>query len=351
MDAEATPIADGRRREHLPEEDAAIAKMYRAGVSTAEIERQFRCGRNFMVEALHSEGVAMRPSRRAAESQFDDVIGRMRRGSFSLESIAATIGRPMSFVRGRLAVLADEGAVPVTLHNARLIAENGTLVLPTPAPRIIETPPPRKCQWPAWGHHDRPSHCYCNQAVTPGKPYCADHAARAYTTIPSQPFVTRPPNKSQPKPPSLPAEAAAAKKGGPGRRKVHADRQPAPLECCITDTEREIAADWNSGLTASEIATKQQKAEGTIAALISRIRARKPDAEPKRRGNPMFGSGEARMPIPIPFAATAQLAAILRHYNDGKTYQAIADAVGLNKSQVAGLINRARPRSGEQAAA
>ncbi len=36
----------------------------------------------------------------------------------------------------------------------------------------------RHCQWPLW--EDKPDGRYCGKAVVPGRPYCGDHAARAY---------------------------------------------------------------------------------------------------------------------------------------------------------------------------
>ncbi len=36
----------------------------------------------------------------------------------------------------------------------------------------------RHCQWPLW--QGKPDGRYCGKSVVPGRPYCGDHAARAY---------------------------------------------------------------------------------------------------------------------------------------------------------------------------
>lgn len=39
-----------------------------------------------------------------------------------------------------------------------------------------------QCQWPLWGR-ERPTFRCCGAPATPGRPYCAEHAARAYRTV------------------------------------------------------------------------------------------------------------------------------------------------------------------------
>jgi GcrA cell cycle regulator len=53
---------------------------------------------------------------------------------------------------------------------------------PEPAPRPVAAAPifTGQCKWPLWGD-EKPTHAYCGGPAEPGKPYCAEHCARAYT--------------------------------------------------------------------------------------------------------------------------------------------------------------------------
>jgi GcrA cell cycle regulator len=42
--------------------------------------------------------------------------------------------------------------------------------------------PRNACQWPLWGN-ERPTFRCCDAPSSPGRPYCAEHAARAYPTV------------------------------------------------------------------------------------------------------------------------------------------------------------------------
>lgn len=55
---------------------------------------------------------------------------------------------------------------------------------PTVPPiRPAYVPASRRCQYPLWGHHERPTHAYCDQPVAV-RSYCLDHAQIAYHRVP-----------------------------------------------------------------------------------------------------------------------------------------------------------------------
>lgn len=89
--------------------------------------------------------------------------------------------------RGLLPMRARSPAQPVT-KQAPLPA--GVLPPPKPAPKPAAIPKPRavlpiggarirECQW-VHGEPDRGPWRYCGCPAMPGKPYCGDHAAKAY---------------------------------------------------------------------------------------------------------------------------------------------------------------------------
>ncbi|WP_081581766.1 GcrA family cell cycle regulator [Pararhodospirillum photometricum] len=43
--------------------------------------------------------------------------------------------------------------------------------------------PAGACRWPI-GHPGEPSFTFCGEPALPDKPYCAEHAARAYVVMP-----------------------------------------------------------------------------------------------------------------------------------------------------------------------
>ncbi len=112
-----------------------LVQLWQAGLSTAEIGRQLGISKNAVVGKAHRLDLPARPS---------------------------PIRNPVPRVR-------PEVRRPT----------------PTPAePRLAPLHGGPPCQWPH-GHPGQEGFHFCGQPSLPGKPYCPEHAARAYVGIKS----------------------------------------------------------------------------------------------------------------------------------------------------------------------
>ncbi len=119
---------------------AQLGEFWRQGLSTAEIGRRLGISKNAVVGKAHRLELPPRPSPIKARP--------------AQPAIAAA---PAAKVKPRL--------VPRTQGSpVKLVRHNGS----GPA-----------CQWPS-GHPGQPDFHFCGRPAAHGKPYCAEHAARAY---------------------------------------------------------------------------------------------------------------------------------------------------------------------------
>jgi len=138
--------------------DEIIAKLralWAEGLSTAEIGRRLNISKNAVVGKAHRLNLAPRPS----------PIRRQEGGSPSPR--AATPKRAQGPTLPPLA--GDITPPPAPSLRALMPAPKGTA-------RV--TP----CCWPI-GEPGKPSFHFCNDAATPGKPYCEAHASVAYVRV------------------------------------------------------------------------------------------------------------------------------------------------------------------------
>jgi len=121
-----------------------LAGLWREGMSTAEIGRRLGISKNAVVGKAHRLALPSRPS-----------------------PIKNRSPRPAMPQQPRLRRQPE----PAKPQPAKLVA-----VQPgTGAP----------CQWPH-GHPGQPGFHFCGQASVAGKPYCSEHAARAYVSAKSR---------------------------------------------------------------------------------------------------------------------------------------------------------------------
>ena len=116
-----------------------LRDLWKQGLSTAEIGRRLGISKNAVVGKAHRLDLPARPS------------------PIKLRPVTATAPKPQPALR------------------------------PAPAPvklvRVSGKGP--SCQWPS-GHPGQPDFHFCGKPAEPGKPYCAEHAARAYVSSKSR---------------------------------------------------------------------------------------------------------------------------------------------------------------------
>lgn len=156
----------------------ALRTFWNEGVSTAEIGRRLGCGKSSAISKAHRLKLTGRPSpilnrrpRREARPP------RARSGAQTLP--------PLVSVPVALKVLAECAGRPV----APPVAEPPAAALPAVVappddhiPGVPDSPPSRACCWPMWGN-ERPTHRYCGGPRMGARPYCEDHAAKAYMRV------------------------------------------------------------------------------------------------------------------------------------------------------------------------
>lgn len=113
---------------------------------------------------------------------------------------AAKIGAAMGMTKGtisgrvfrlqRLGLLPERAKSPTQPQTKQSPLPAGVLPPPKPAPKPAAIPKPRavlpigglrirECMW-VYGEPDRGGWHYCGAGAMPGKPYCPEHAAKAY---------------------------------------------------------------------------------------------------------------------------------------------------------------------------
>ena len=101
----------------------------------------------------------------------DKILRRLHAASISFSEIAAILhaegypDRTRSGVAGRLSQLRVSKAV------MRNYADQGRGLR-------SDNSPARRCQWPLW--EDKVDRRFCGKRTVAGRPYCAEHVARAY---------------------------------------------------------------------------------------------------------------------------------------------------------------------------
>jgi GcrA cell cycle regulator len=143
-----------------------LRTLWEEGLSTAEIGRRLGMTKNAIVGKAHRLDLPARPSPiRPSTGERPPRAPRVRRSPGPTLPPLASV-RPQSIATAR--------ATPAEYQTP-------------PTPRLQAVPPPRygrviTCCWPI-GEPGTKSFRFCDSPSVPGKPYCEEHAARAYVKI------------------------------------------------------------------------------------------------------------------------------------------------------------------------
>jgi GcrA cell cycle regulator len=142
-----------------------LRSLWAEGHSTAEIGRRMGVSKNAVVGKAHRLNLPARPSpiRREAEG-------------------AAT---PRPAAAARRPAAAPPLREPAPLRRPETAAAEPAAAPPSSPAAVVRAFPrvsARSCCWPL-GEPGTPEFRFCSAEATPGKPYCAEHAAVAYVRV------------------------------------------------------------------------------------------------------------------------------------------------------------------------
>ena len=162
-----------------------LRSLRNEGVSISNIGRRLGVSRSAVAGMLRRQGLACSsrsPIRVRAwtELELQDAERRIASGQ-SVRSVAAIHNAGAASLKAALARKAKSAGefAGGTESQIRLAAAYG------PGQGVgLALLREGMCRWPLWGHKDRPSFRCCGAESIPGKPYCAGHYARAFTSAP-----------------------------------------------------------------------------------------------------------------------------------------------------------------------
>jgi len=164
-----------------------LERLWAEGISITRIGIEMGCSRNAVVAKAHRRNLAPRAP----------AITRL-----SAERRETVLAMLLAGVAHRAIARDAKVSVHTVRDIARKQAKKAAAEPPAAAPRIgltrvhidlsRATGPGRgvgmldlsrsQCQWPLWGR-ERPTFRCCGAPSSPGRPYCAEHAARAYRRV------------------------------------------------------------------------------------------------------------------------------------------------------------------------
>jgi GcrA cell cycle regulator len=161
-----------------------LRDLWSEGHSTAEIGRRLGVSKNAVVGKAHRLDLPARPSpirregerpppRRGPPRQFNGpTLPPLSSTALASTSLSSTPSGPVQPV------------APLPLRPTVVVPQRAS----SPSPRVVLSPPPRPygrvitCCWPI-GEPGTKSFHFCDAESEPGKPYCPDHAKRAYVKL------------------------------------------------------------------------------------------------------------------------------------------------------------------------
>jgi GcrA cell cycle regulator len=166
-----------------------LRKLWTEGHSTAEIGRRLNVSKNSIVGKAHRMELDGRPSpiRRDPSGASPPPASRLPPAPLPpLPSLAALPpAPPPAPVIVQASATMQPSMMPNALawHNSVPFCHQKPMAPPAPAP--VQTVAPRRtreCQWPIGEPGNKMFRLCCDTALN-GKPYCAEHAKRAYVRI------------------------------------------------------------------------------------------------------------------------------------------------------------------------
>lgn len=109
-----------------------------------------------------------KPTTRSYSVEDEELLARLYRQGASYRQIASRLGVTKNVVAGRI---------------SRLALTRRVTLRPAPAPDDLR--PRDGCRWPH-GDPREPGFRFCDRSSQPGRPYCAEHMAVAYTKAKAQ---------------------------------------------------------------------------------------------------------------------------------------------------------------------
>ena len=166
-----------------------VRRMWSEGYPASQIAAAIGTTRSAVLGKSHYLGLAPRAPALAGEAQGRrDKIAEMIRNGSGLREAARAVGASIHTVRAvARSIAADAVAEPRQPDPVRAIR-----LLP-PIARSGMTGPGEgvgmldiarsQCAWQLWPDTGRPTFRCCGAPSSPGRPYCAEHAARAYRRV------------------------------------------------------------------------------------------------------------------------------------------------------------------------
>lgn len=155
--------------EWTEESIARLRELWAEGHSTAEIGRRMGISKNAVVGKAHRLDLDGRPSPIRREGDAEPLHPAVPR------RVTGPTLPPLSTAAPVVPTAPLPRPAPV-VHRAE--APKPQVVLPV----AVRTPRTHTCCWPL-GDPGTRSFRFCDAGATPGKPYCADHAAVAYVKV------------------------------------------------------------------------------------------------------------------------------------------------------------------------
>ena len=106
----------------------------------------------------------------------------------STAEIGRRMGRTKNSIVGHAHRMGLRRPSPIKRHTGNIVPRSRAIrapkvtlaIAPTTPVAPVRFDPSRRCCWPMWGN-ERPTHRYCDGAVSQGRSYCDTHRAIAYT--------------------------------------------------------------------------------------------------------------------------------------------------------------------------
>lgn len=161
-----------------------LRRLQSEGVSISNIGRRLGTSRSAVAGMLRRQGLSCSSrspirTRDWTDRELHDAERRLAAGQ-SVRSVAAIHNAGTESLKAALARKARSAcAAGATEVQTRLAAAHGS-GLGVGMAEITEG----MCRWPLWGKKERPTFRCCGADTIPGKPYCAGHYARAFTSAP-----------------------------------------------------------------------------------------------------------------------------------------------------------------------
>jgi GcrA cell cycle regulator len=159
-----------------PELIARLRELWGEGHSTAEIARRLGVSKNSIVGKSGRVGLDARPS--PIKRGPAKILPPERAGRVTLPQLASQDTCRVSQPGSEVVAPARKPVVlkPVARAIVRAAEREATIIVPT----IFKPRRSTTCCWPTG--HGR-SIVFCEEIAEPGRPYCKNHCAKAYTKI------------------------------------------------------------------------------------------------------------------------------------------------------------------------